>query len=82
MPPNKSLENKSLSLPRIKNAPTDRPKKPLQEMHKVRWSMAPRCLLAGHEGKEILYICINPGCQQETRLLCEECFFREHKVHN
>lgn len=75
----------SLSLPRINELEHESlsvwKEQPLPNIHKVRWSIAPRCLLAEHECKEILYVCISPGCAETTRLACEACFFGGHSVH-
>ena len=53
-----------------------------KNFQKVKWSMAPKCLLEGHEGHDILYVCINPKCEEPSRLVCETCFFKSHKKHN
>ena len=39
--------SKTHSLPRIL-PPTEDQRKPLKEFHKVKWSIAPKCLIAGH----------------------------------
>lgn len=44
--------------------------------------MAPKCLLEGHDGKDILYVCIRRDCNLPTRLVCETCFFKSHQQHN
>jgi len=44
--------------------------------------MAPKCLMEGHEGRDILYVCIDPQCDQLTRLVCETCFFKGHQKHS
>ena len=83
IPSESTFKNKSVSLPKIKTHGAESPpKRPLGEMHKVKWSIAPKCLLPGHEGREILYICIKPDCKEQTRLVCEQCFFKEHQKHN
>jgi hypothetical protein len=38
--------------------------------------------MEGHEGRDILYVCIDPQCDQLTRLVCETCFFKGHQKHN
>lgn len=69
-----AMNYKSVSLPKIKEPKESdeqkSPKKILKEFHKVKWSVAPKCLIEGHEGKEVLYICINPICEETTRLVC------------
>lgn len=32
--------------------------------------MAPKCLLEGHDGHDILYVCIHPKCEESSRLVC------------
>jgi hypothetical protein len=44
--------------------------------------MAPKCLMEGHDGKDVLYVCVAPHCAFPTRLVCESCFFRSHQAHN
>jgi hypothetical protein len=57
------MNQKSVSLPRLyKDDDEKSPKKINKDIHKVRWSMAPKCLMEGHDGKDILYVCINPKC--------------------
>ena len=69
------------SLPRI-IPPTEEQKKPFKIFHKVKWSIAPKCLIEGHEGYPVIYVCIHPKCEHITRLVCELCFYRSHSKHN
>ena len=46
-----NLKNKSISLPKIKTNHSDNsspPKKTFKEIHKVKWSIAPKCLIPAH----------------------------------
>ena len=48
-----SKKNKAVSLPRIREVSeeTHRNKNGMKIIHQVKWSIAPKCLIPGHEGK-------------------------------
>lgn len=45
-------------------------KKQLSSLHKVNWSITPRCLIEGHEGEPVIYVCVKKECECATRLVC------------
>ena len=82
------MTQKSFSLPKLGKEHRDVDeeeevvKKIGKNFQKVKWSMAPKCLLEGHDGHDVLYVCINPKCEEPSRLVCETCFFKSHQKHN
>lgn len=42
---------KSVSLPRIRTQNHEPAPPKLTQLHKIKWSIAPKCLLPGHEGQ-------------------------------
>lgn len=76
--PRKGSPHVSVSLPRINEVTSQEllgivaelKEIALPNIHKVRWSIAPRCLVPDHDCKEVLYVCINPTCREATRLAC------------
>lgn len=45
-------KKKAVSLPKIREVSEETHRnKGMQNIHKVKWSIAPKCLIPGHEGK-------------------------------